>query len=379
MNIQNLETQYLKAKIAYYDGKPLMSDAAFDILEAELKALGSKVIEQVGSKRKDFDFQHPNKMKSLGKFQMEDIDGVTNYCEAEFKQWLSSRQSILAKHGLTLNCMFYGPKFDGSAINIIYRNGKLESVLTRGDGTFGKDASDRFRKHLPATINYNGEVAEIRCEGVMATKTFNAKYSKELGTGTYENARNIVAGIIGADDIDINMVADINLVPLHFLIDGQHQNIVGLSQIFSAYRIFADTEIRKIGLKDYVRSVVNSIQHRNDNTFPLDGIVFTLPFEVREILGENSHDPEWAIAIKFVPEIVTTTVVGIEWNLGKTGELTPVVLLTPVRLAGTTVKRASGYNAGYIIKNRIQPGTIVSIQKAGDIVPEIKSIEYSPE
>jgi DNA ligase (NAD+) len=181
MNIQNLETQYLKAKIAYYDGKPLMSDAAFDILEAELKALGSKVIEQVGSKRKDFDFQHPNKMKSLGKFQMEDTDGVTNYCEAEFKQWLSSRQSILAKHGLSLNCMFYGPKFDGSAINIIYRNGKLESVLTRGDGTFGKDASDRFRKHLPSTFDYDGEIAEIRCEGVMAAKTFNEKYSQILG------------------------------------------------------------------------------------------------------------------------------------------------------------------------------------------------------
>jgi len=375
MNIQNLETQYLKAKIAYYDGNPLMSDAAFDILEGELKDLGSKVVEQVGSKRKDFDFQHPNKMKSLGKFQMEDVEGITNYCETEFNQWLASRKSILAKHGTTLTYMFYGPKFDGSAINIIYRNGKLESVLTRGDGAFGKDASDRFRKHLPETFVYDGEMAEIRCEGVMAVKTFNEKYSKELGTGTYENARNTVAGIIGADDIDINMVADINLVPLHFLVDGKHRDI---SNIHFTHPIFASTEVELIGLHDYIPSVIKSIKARDLNKYPLDGIVFTLPFGVREILGENDHDPNWAIAIKFVSEEAVTTVVGIEWNLGKTGELTPVILLKPVRLAGTTVKRASGYNAGYIIKNRIQVGTILSVQKAGDIIPEVKQVIFSP-
>ena len=370
MNIQALETQYLKAKIAYYDGNPIMSDAAFDILEAELKTLGSKAIEQVGSKRKDFDFPHPSKMKSLGKFQMEDVDGITNYCTSEFNQWLNSRKAILAKCGISLNYMFYGPKFDGSAINIIYRNGKLESVLTRGDGSFGKDATDRFKKHLPSMITYDGQIAEIRCEAVMATKTFDTKYAKD-----YANARNIVAGIIGSDDIDIEKVADINLVPLHFLVDGKHQDIQRLCLSSS---IFADYEIQRINLNDYESSVRRSIDFRNDNRFPLDGIVFTLPFEVREILGENDRIPEWAIAIKFVSEEAVTTVVGIEWNLGKTGELTPVVLLKPVRLAGTIVKRASGYNAGYIIKNKIQEGTIVSVQKAGDIVPEMKQVIFSP-
>ena len=111
----------------------------------------------------------------------------------------------------------------------------------------------------------------------------------------------------------------------------------------------------------------------------LDGVVFALPAETREFLGENDHDPEWSIAIKFVPDEVVTLVEGVQWNLGKTGELTPVVQLKPVQLAGTTVKRASGYNAGYILKHRIQKGTIVSLRKSGDIIPEISKIIYSPE
>ena len=79
MNLQHLETQYLKAKIAYYDGTPIMSDPAFDALEKELKEAGSKVVEQVGAKRKDFDFPHPTPMKSLAKIQTESNNGVTNY------------------------------------------------------------------------------------------------------------------------------------------------------------------------------------------------------------------------------------------------------------------------------------------------------------
>ena len=371
MDLHSLETQYLKAKIAYYDGTPIMTDAAFDLIENELKTLGSKVIEQVGSKRKDFDFQHPNKMKSLGKIQMDEVNGIVNYCESEFNAWLQKRIAILKKHGMTINYMSYGPKFDGSAINIIYRNGKLESVLTRGDGTFGKDCSDRFRKHLPATFVYDGEIAEIRCEGVMNKSTFDKKYSMD-----FANARNIVAGIIGADDIDEEKIADINLVPLHFLVDGKHHDI---SSLHLTHSIFASTEVQQISLDGYLAAIKTSIRGREKNNFPLDGIVFTLPFGVREILGENDHDPEWAIAIKFVSEEATTTVEGIEWNVGKTGELTPVVLVKAVQLAGTTVRRASGYNAGFIFKNKIQVGTIVTLQKAGDIIPEIKKIIWTPE
>ena len=123
-NIQKLESQYLNAKIAYYDGNPIMTDVEFDTLEQILKEKGSKVHEQVGSKRKDFDFPHPTRMLSLAKIQTEKNDNKYD----EFYKWFSKRAEIVGKMGM----LQASPKFDGSAINIIYRNGKLENILTRG-------------------------------------------------------------------------------------------------------------------------------------------------------------------------------------------------------------------------------------------------------
>jgi DNA ligase (NAD+) len=106
-------------------------------------------------------------------------------------------------------------------------------------------------------------------------------------------------------------------------------------------------------------------------------IIFDVPY--REELGENEHDPNFSVSIKMIPEIATSDVIGIEWNVGKTGELAPVVLLTPVKLAGTSVKRASGYNAGYIQNKPIRIGSKVTVCKRGDIIPAIQSILYTPE
>jgi len=371
MDIQNLETQYLRAKIAYYEGNPIMTDAAFDVLEKELKDAGSKVIEQVGAKRKDFDFPHPTAMLSLSKLQTENVDGVTDYKDEEFKMWFAKREVHANQLNASIDHMHYSPKFDGSAINIVYRNGVLDVVLTRGDGKAGKNAIDRFRQYLPEFVEYSAQIVEIRCEAVMRRSTFEAKYADK-----FANPRNIVSGIIGSDDIEVEKVADINLIPVHILFNGVHQDINKSFKATNGYSIFAPTHngVCRPTVKDYLYIMKYMEDFRKTCEFQLDGVVFALPSEYREIFGENEHDPEWSIAIKFVPEEVVTPVIGIEWNLGKTGEFTPVVKLKPVQLAGTTVKRASGYNAGYIVNNKIGEGAFVSIAKAGDIIPEIQTI-----
>lgn len=369
MNIKHLETQYLKAKVAYYDGNPIMSDAAFDALEQELKNAGSKVIEQVGAKRKDFDFPHPTPMKSLAKIQTE----TENYQENEFANWLLKRYQKLT---VPVEYLIYAPKFDGSAINIIYRNRVLESVLTRGDGKFGKDVTDRFKAHLPETINIDGTV-EIRCEAVMAKDVFAKKYADK-----FANARNIVAGVIGKDDIDVKMISDLTLVPIHLLVNGKHRDLDLFKKETSRCFIFPvsyQTGVIPPTALRYVEIMKMWEKMRDEFNFQLDGVVFSMPYELRETLGENDHSPYWAVAVKFVPEDSVSVVTNIEWNLGKTGELCPVIVLNPVQLAGTTVTRASGYNAGYIIKHRIQTGTIVSLCKRGDIIPAIKEVIFSPE
>ena len=381
MNLQHLETQYLKAKIAYYDGTPIMSDPAFDALEKELKEAGSKVVEQVGAKRKDFDFPHPTPMKSLAKIQTESNNGVTNYQDDIFTKWLNKRLAILDRKSLKVTKIAYSPKFDGNAINIVYRNSKLEAVLTRGDGTYGKDVTDRLAKHLPVhLVNEHtlleDSVIEIRCEAVIDRYLFQEKYAEE-----FANARNYVAGVIGKDDFDVQKVSEINLVPLQLIINGEHANVEDLIELEEEYPIFSTGHLRYISneSEEYVNAVKEMEVIRETFPYQLDGVVFSLPIETREILGENDHDPEWAIAIKFVPDEVVTSVQGIQWNLGKTGELTPVVQLKPVELAGTIVKKASGYNAGYVVRNKIGNGAFVSIAKAGDIIPEIQEVTIEGE
>jgi DNA ligase (NAD+) len=371
-DISNLERQYLKAKIAYYSGTPIMSDAAFDVVERELKAVGSKVVEQVGAKRKDFDFPHPTQMRSLAKIQTESINGVTNYMENAFMDWVNKCFSTAFIFKSTK--VGYSAKFDGNAINIIFRQNRFESVLTRGDGKSGKDITDRLGSFMPKVLDcfpFPTYTMEIRCEAVIRLKTFNSKYA-----ATFANARNYVAGVLGADEFDLNRIAELSLVPVHFIVDGKHKDISLLEEMISNYPIFASSNHATFlpSKQSYIDVVKSMEKMRETCDFQLNGIVFDFPCDYREILGENEHDPEWSLAVKFIPEECVTTVSHIDWSLGKTGELTPVVNVKPVPLAGTIVKRASGYNAGYVIKNKLGEGAIVSLAKAGDIIPEIQSI-----
>jgi DNA ligase (NAD+) len=375
-NIQHLEEKYLKAKIAYYEGTPFLTDAEFDALETILKNEGSKVIEQVGSKRKDFDFTHPTKMLSLSKIQTEATEEGTNYVEDLFQKWFQKRLLALQNEfGKTLNPVLWAsPKFDGNAINIIYRGDNLANVLTRGDGFTGKDITKRFvgANKIPETIGLlgidefsNEDIIEIRCEVVINAKLFEEKYSKE-----FANPRNYVAGVIGKDDEDLVKMSELDIIPLHYLINGKyaHQNIFGKNLAFSKdYNtpLFAENYVDVIKAHENLRKTY---------AYQLDGVVISFPIEFRSILGENDHDPEWALAVKFVPVEVVTAVEGVEWNLSKRGEIIPTLLLKPVLLDGSTVRRASGYNAKYLLEKSIGHGALVSIAKAGDIIPEIQKV-----
>ena len=371
-DIKKLENQYLNAKISYYDGEPIMEDHEFDALEKILIEAGSKVHEQVGSKRKDFDFAHPTKMLSLSKLQME----KDNIMKEEFFKWLVKRAEQIGMPTMDI-VLEASPKFDGSAINIIYRDGRLENILTRGDGLAGKNVTKRLAPKVPNKVDAKG-VVEVRCEVVIDTNLFDKKYFGKPEDGKYANARNFVAGVLGKDDYDEEKVADLTLVPLHFITNGKQQtqdDFILYARIDkNKYPDFCEKWNTSFFAKDYDTIIRKFEDMRKTLNFQLDGIVISLPHIVRKHLGENDHDPEWAIAIKFVPEGAVTTVNGIEWNIGKRGQFTPVVLLDPVQLVGTTVKRASGYNAGFLRDNGIGVGAIVSVEKAGDIIPEIVNI-----
>jgi NAD-dependent DNA ligase len=384
MNLRQLESKYLKAKIAYYEGderrkEDLLTDAEFDALEQVLKTQGSKVIEQVGAKRKDFDFAHPTKMLSLAKIQTEAReDGTTDYVEDQFQKWYQKNHlSLHLKNGETFGRIKLSafPKFDGNAINIIYQGKNLTSVLTRGDGETGKDVTQRFLNHLPSNLGMvdlevtDSDVIEIRAEVVIDINLFNLKYKGTREEGKFANARNYVAGVISKDDYDEVKVSELHIVPLHYLLNGKQIS----SKHFIHNAFFEDWDTEMI-FTDYVDIVKQHEELRKTINYQLDGVVISFPVTVREDLGENDHDPEWALAVKFVPIETITEVEGIEWNISKRGELVPTLLLKPVFLDGSTVRRASGYNASYVLNNKLGSGAKVSIAKAGDIIPEIQKV-----
>ena len=373
-NIAVLEDKYLKAKIAYYEGDPFLTDAEFDILEEELRKAGSKVIDQVGSKRKDFDFAHPSKMQSLAKIQTEirEEDGSTDYKVEPFMKWFNKNTTIIK----SFSKLIASPKFDGSAINIIYKGNKLFNILTRGDGKAGKSILKRLKEKLPEEIDTgvlkidDNDFIEIRCEVVIDTNIFNEKYKGSREEGKFANARNYVAGVLGKDDYDEVKVSELTIIPLAFLVNGKHID----QKFFSKNKLYHNNYNSIVLAENLVDTLQGYEKLREEIQYQLDGVVFAFPHEYRETLGENEHDPEWAIAIKFIPKDTITEVVGIEWNVSKRGELCPVMLLKPVELDGTIVKRASGYNAGYVDKNKLGVGAKVSIAKAGDIIPEIQKV-----
>ena len=371
MTQPELENLYLRAKIAYYEGNDIMTDAEFDAIEVQLKDMGSKVMDQVGSKRKDFDLAHPNKMLSLAKIQMEEVDNK----KADFQSWYNKRLAIINQHEKAdLKIMLeWTPKFDGNAINCVYKSGKLVEILTRGDGLTGKDITNKLKTFVPQAFIGAGftlteaQTIEIRCEVVMPLVNFEEINKKREADGQqlFANARNFVAGLLGKDEIEIDTLKQLKIIPLHLLIGGEHKPIQKLTADLMLVNEFAEGYDEMISEFERIRSTFD---------VGLDGVVISFPPKYRALLGENSHDPEWAIAIKFIPLETITEYAGYEFNVSKTGELSPVILLKPVLLDGTIVKRASGYNAGYLVNNHIGPGARLSIAKAGDIIPEIQKV-----
>ena len=357
----DLSQLYLKAKKSYYKGEPIMSDTEFDQLELQLETQGllNKIVG-FDDEDRNAKFNHPSKMLSLAKLQAYS-DGTPPTEHAN--KWLNN-----------LNQDWYEatPKFDGNAINVIYRNGKLDAILSRGNGSAGRDYTEKLIGIIPQTIKESTfDTVEVRGEIVIKTNVFNEKYSQ------FKNERNFVAGILNRDEDVSKTTADFTFMAVdakgyhggigHHIVT-ENLNVWGFNQDVKLFTyIFGPNEFEL---------VYKSMKHYREfqSPFRLDGFVIKTPENSRERIGENSHDPNWAIAIKFPPEEAITTVKRIQWNFGKTGQLTPVAILEPILLDGSTVQRASVHNYGWMMSKGCLPGATVSIAKKGDIIPQIINV-----
>lgn len=283
------------------------------------------------------------------------------------------------------------PKFDGTGISLVYNNNQLSRAVTRGDGTTGEEITNNAKtlKSIPLSADFasrNIAEIEIRGEVLIRKSTFEALNAARAAADekTFANARNTAAGAMRQKDP--SEVAKRGLEAFVYYV-GHAEDADGNSQLVDVIPTHHETldMLYKLGFKApmketskcaNIEEVIEKVQEweekRDDYPYEIDGMVVKVNnLELQENLGATSHHPRWAIAFKFKAKETTTKLLGIEYQVGRTGAITPVAKLEPAALAGVTVSSISIHNEEYIQEKDIRIGDMVVIERAGDVIPQI--------
>jgi DNA ligase (NAD+) len=306
----------------------------------------------------------------------------------ERKQVQFKRKEILTSAANSGFCIeggyFAEPKIDGMAISLRYKQGELDLAVTRGDGIRGDDITDNVRRisSIPHFLKSDGsrgipEIVEIRGEIYMPATSFKSLNERTISQGKepFANPRNATAGTL--KQLNPEIVAERQLA---FCAHGCGE-IVGVQ--FPAYHDFLDA-LRHWGVPTSERrqqcpsiftawTFIEQFETERDGLpFAVDGVVVKVDrFALQERLGFTSRFPRWCVAYKYASERVTTTLLGVDWQVGKSGKLTPRATMKPVLVAGTTVRHATLHNMGEIRRKGIRIGDDVLVEKAGEIIPQV--------
>ncbi len=279
------------------------------------------------------------------------------------------------------------PKIDGLSVSLEYRDGVFVRGSTRGDGQVGEDVTANLRtiKTIPLKLEENIPFLEVRGEVYMPREVFLSLVEKQEinGEKPFKNPRNAAAGSLRQKNSKIAAERNLSIFVFNIQqIEGKelkshkesldYLKTLGFRTVpfYNEYENFDDVlkEVERIG------------NERGNLPFDIDGAVIKVnDFEKRKALGSTSKFPKWAVAYKYPPEEKETKLVDVEINVGRTGVLTPVAVLEPVLLAGSTVSRATMHNEDFIREKGISVGDTVIVRKAGDIIPEIVSVARKGE
>ncbi|WP_028389715.1 NAD-dependent DNA ligase LigA [Bacillus cihuensis] len=272
-------------------------------------------------------------------------------------------------------------KIDGLAITLQYENGYFRLGATRGDGTIGEDITENLKtiKSIPLKLKEPYTI-EVRGEAFMPKKSFETlnKVKEEQNEEPFANPRNAAAGSLRQLDpklaakrkLDIFLYAIANVENL-----GVETHSEGLELLDRLG--FKTNQERKTctSIEEVLEYVESWVEKRPNLAYDIDGIVIKVnSLQQQEELGRTAKSPRWSIAYKFPAEEVNTKLIDIELSVGRTGVVTPTAILEPVRVAGTTVQRASLHNEDLIREKDIKIGDQVIIKKAGDIIPEVVNV-----
>jgi DNA ligase (NAD+) len=276
-------------------------------------------------------------------------------------------------------------KFDGTAIGLTYENGQLTQALTRGDGTRGDDVTDNVKtiKSIPLKLHGNyPQKFEIRGEIFLPRKGFDAMNLERMANGEapFANPRNAAAG-----SLKLQNSAQVAKRPLdcflYYLPGGDLPTRLHSQNLHraSTWGFKIAPHLQVCDNLDQVFAYINHWNEARRNLpYDIDGIVLKVDnLDQQDALGFTAKSPRWAISYKFQAESVTTKLISVDFQVGRTGAVTPVANLEPVLLAGTTVKRASLHNADIIASLDLHLNDVVNIEKGGEIIPKITGVDLS--
>ena len=370
----------LEAERAYYEfDKPIMSDAEYDaIIRAlteietetpDIKSPNSPTTRVGGRATNMFEkVVFPCKMLSLkNAFTEEDINNFLN------------KTTDHAGAGWCIQ-----PKLDGLTLVLFYENHTLVRAATRGNGEVGEDVTLNAMaiRNIPVTIN--DETLIVRGEVVIHKTEFEHinRERRDVGYPEYANARNVASGSMRQRDPHIAAERHLTFYAYDIpdLQEGTEMQM--LARLQKNGFTIPQTLFIPSSFASKESSTFYTIQEVKKNEYSLpyviDGAVVKTDDRAQHAqLGEGTHDPNWAIAFKFTPIEAITMLKGVIWQLGRTGVLTPVAVLDPVELCGTTVERASLHNISYIHEMSLKLGDMVSVFKAAEIIPQIGKVVES--
>lgn len=273
-------------------------------------------------------------------------------------------------------------KIDGLSVSLLYEKGKLIRGATRGDGITGEDITHNVKtiKSIPLVINKPIDI-EVRGEIYMSKKSFS-DLNKKRAMNNEEllaNPRNAAAGSVRQLDSKVAAARNLDCFIYHL----PNPSDFGIKTHYESLQFMKDLGFvvnSNIELVENVDGVLNYIEkwtlNRETLPYEIDGIVIkTNNFKQQELLGFTSKYPKWATAYKFPALAVLTKLKDIKFTVGRTGQVTPNAVLEPVRLMGSVISRATLHNEDYVLSKHIKIGDIVSIRKAGDVIPEVVAVK----